>query len=92
MLESGGWLDDILEMRGSSSMRWTGAITSMIGFILVVDLRLLCLAWRCPIGVANMLCKCLRSCLVVKAGNVVMKPVAIAFASVDNVGENKLAV
>ena len=65
-------------------MRWT--------VVLVVDLRLLRLAWRFHIGVANRLGECLRSFLVVKAENVVMKPAEIAFASIDNVGENRLVV
>ena len=40
---------------GSSSIRWACATVLMIGLglILVVDLRLLLLAWRCPIGVAS---------------------------------------
>ena len=34
----------------------------------------------------------LRSCFVVKEGNVVRKPAAIAFANVESGGENRLAV
>ena len=47
--------DSVMIVAGSSSIIWAYATVLMIGLglILVVDLRFLLFAWRCPIGVAN---------------------------------------
>ena len=69
---------------------WNTEVVMCLGFL--VDWRLLRLACRCHMGVASDSGEYLRICLVVNAEKVVRNHAAIACASVESVGENRLAL
>ena len=73
-------------------MMYTWAMELVMDFEGLVELRLLRLACKCPIGVASDSGEYFLICLVVNSGKVVRNPAAIACASVERVIEKILAL